>query len=167
MIPVLLLALVAGADFTDVQIDKRFAAYLKARPLLMEVAGAKVVRLKNGHQLVVGVASVPLDDDKPRTRLDAEKVCKARALASIVGERDGVQVAHEEKAEDRTVVVVEDGKEKGKSVSKVMSLTTAKVKGIQKGMEVVGRWRSADGKVFYLAVGAVCDKNGEPVYEKE
>jgi hypothetical protein len=30
-------------------------------------------------------------------------------------------------------------------------------------MSVVGRWRSRDGKVLYVAVGAICDRKGEPI----
>ena len=35
--------------------------------------------------------------------------------------------------------------------------------GRTKGLAVVGRWRSADGRVFYLAVGGRFDKSGEPI----
>ena len=34
-------------------------------------------------------------------------------------------------------------------------------------MTVIGRWRSADGKVFYLALGVLCDSKGEPVERKD
>lgn len=167
MIPVWVLStvLVAG-EFRDVKIDKPYDTYLKARPLLMEVTGAKVIRLKNGNRVVLGVGSVVLADEKPRTRLDAEKVCRVKALARIVAEREGVQVAHEEKVDEKTVIVLENDKEKGKSVSEVLSLTKTKTQGIVKGMSVVGRWRSKDGKTLYLALGAICDGKGEPIVDE-
>jgi hypothetical protein len=166
MAPWLLLAgLLAGAEekFADVVIEKPFAAYLQANPLLMEVPGAKIIRLDDGNQVILAVGSAVLEDDRPRTRLNAEKVCRIRALASVVAEKQGVQVAHIEKVEERTVLVLEDGKEKGKSVAEVLQITQTQVKGLAPGMSVVGRWKSKDGQTFYLALGVICDRKGNPV----
>jgi hypothetical protein len=163
-------ALLSAADpagkFSDVVIEKPYAVYLRGNPLLMEVAGAKVIRLPDGKQVVLGVASVALADDSPRARLQAERVCLAKALASVVGEKSGVQVAHVEKVEDRTVIVIDKGKETARSVAKVMSLTELKVRGVARGLTIVGRWRSKDRKVFYLAIGGLCDRKGEPITPK-
>ncbi|MFO0876336.1 MAG: hypothetical protein U0840_03100 [Gemmataceae bacterium] len=163
MMPLLLALLLARADFTEVKLDRRFAAYLQASPLLMETAGAKIIRLKDGRHVLLGVGSVALEDDRPKTRIDAEKICRAKALAAIVSEREGVQVAHEEKVNEKTVIVLDDGKEKAKSVTELLSVTRTRVKGYLRGMQLAGRWRSDDGKVLYLAVGTIIDKAGEPV----
>ena len=165
----LLLAL-APADaiddkFRDVTLEKAYAPYLR-NALLMEVAGAKVVRLKNGRRVVLGIGSVVLKDGAARTRIDAEKVCKVKALAAVVGEREGVQVAHEEKVADKTVIVLDDKGEKAKSVSEVMSITRTKTQGIVKGMSVVGKWMSKDRKVMYVALGSICDAKGEPIVDE-
>lgn len=162
----LLAGLLAGADddkFTDVLIEQPFAVYLRANPLLMEVPGAKIIRLDDGKQMILAVASTVLADDRAKTRQDAEKVCRLKALASVVAEKQGAQVAHVEKVEERTVIVLEDGKEKGKSVSEVLQITQSHVKGLAPGLSVVGRWKSKDGQTFYLALGLVCDKKGNPV----
>ncbi len=172
MAPVVLLFALAtpaaaeDAKFIDVVIEKPYRTYLLANPLLMEVAGAKIIRLQDGNRLLLAVGSTVLKDDKPRTRLDAEKVCRVKALASIVAEKKGVQVAHVEKIEDRTVIVIENGKETAKSVAEVMQLTKTEVRGLAPGMNVVGRWKSKDGEFFYLALGLICDKKGQPVREE-
>lgn len=166
---VLLFALAMPAEdarFADVVIEKPYRTYLMANPVLMEIAGAKIIRLQDGNQLLLAVGSTVLKDNKPRTRIDAEKVCRVKALASIVAEKKGVQVAHVEKVEERTVVVIENGKETGKSVSEVMQLTKTEVRGLAPGMSVIGRWKSKDGEVFYLALGLICDKKGRPVREE-
>jgi hypothetical protein len=152
--------------FRDVTLEKAYAPYLRGNALLMEVAGAKVVRLKNGRRIVLGIGSVVLKDAAARTRIDAEKVCKVKALAAVVGEREGVQVAHEEKIEDKTVIVIDEKGEKGKSVSEVLSITRTKTQGVVKGMSVVGKWLSKDGKVLYLAMGSICDSKGEPIEDE-
>ena len=165
----LVACLVLGAEptvadkFSDVRIDKPFDGYLRANLLLMESSGAKVVKLPKGHSLVVAVASTVLKDKSATERLRAEKVCRVKALASLVGEQKGVQVFHTEESRDRTVIVNQDGKETGKSVSEFLEITRTKVQGIAKDMPVVGRWKSKEGDVFYLAIGAVVDKNGEAV----
>jgi hypothetical protein len=171
MIGVVLLSalLFAGSDgeapFRAVEIDPRFEGYLRANPLLMEVPGAKVIRLDNGNQVVLAVASTVLKDDSADERLRAEKVCRIKALASFVAEKQGVQLAHVEQVKEMTVVVIENGKETGKSVTEVLQMTNARVQGIAQELPVVGCWQSADSKVFYLALGAVCDKRGKLAVE--
>jgi hypothetical protein len=146
-----------------VEIEKPFDAYLLANPLLMEVTGAKVIRLENGQQVVLAVASTVLENDSAEERLRAEKVCRVKALANVVSQKGGVQVARVEQLKEKTVVTLENDKETGRSVSELLQITTARVEGIARDMPVVGRWKSADGKVFYLALGVVCDRKGEPI----
>jgi hypothetical protein len=169
---VLLCALIArgaegAAPFRAVEIDPRFEGYLPANPSLMEVPGAKVIRLDNGNQAVLAVASTVLQNDSADERLRAEKVCRIKALASVVAEKEGVQVAHVEQVREKTVVVMENGKEQAKSVVELLQVTTARVQGIAQEIPVVGRWRSSDGKVFFLAIGAVYDRTGKPVGEEQ
>jgi hypothetical protein len=94
-------------------------------------------------------------------------VCKVKALASLAAEKQGVQLVHVKQVRERTVVVIENGKESGQSVTEVLRVTTARVQSIAQEMPVVGRWLSAKGKVFYLALGAVCDRTGKQVVEEQ
>jgi hypothetical protein len=132
--------LVAGADgtapFRAVEIDPRFEGYLRANPLLMAVPGAKVIRLDNGNEVVLAVASTVLKDDSADERQRAEKVCKLKALASVVAEKQGVQLAHVEQVKEQTVVVLENCKESGHSVTEVLQVTTAQFR----ASPTRGRW---------------------------
>jgi hypothetical protein len=74
-----------------------------------------------------------------------------------------VQVSHIEIVKEKTVVVLDGEKETGKSVSELLEVTKAKIEGLTKDMPVVGKWKSREGDVFYLAIGIVCDKDGNPV----
>jgi hypothetical protein len=153
----------ATEKFRDIEIEKPYDTYLRGNRLLMELAGAKIIRLRDGNRMLLAVGSTVLADNKPRTRLDAEKVCRAKALANLVAEKQGVQVARVEKIEDRTVVVIEDGKEKARSVAQVLEITKTQVRGLAPGLAIVGRWKSKDGQVFYLALGMICNSKGERV----
>jgi len=149
--------------FTEVRIEPPFDRYLRANPLLMETGGAKLIRLGQGRRLIVSVASTVLKDDSGSERLRAERVCRPKALASVIAQRTGVQIAHSEESKDKTIVVIIDGQEKVKSISELLEVTKSKVSGIARDMPVVGRWKSKDGMIFYLAIGAICDKEGNPV----
>ena len=153
---------VVATRFSAVEIDPRFRPILTADPLLMEVTGAKVVDLGGGRRAVLAVASTEVRDGSAGDRLRAEKVCRAKALAAVVADRDGVQVARVEELTERTVVTVDRAGERGSSVSDYLQVTRSRVEGMARDMPVVGRWRSRDGAVFYLAVGAVVGPDGQP-----
>ena len=153
----------AADSFADVRIEKPFDSCLLANPLLMESTGAKVVKLPKKRSMVLAVASTVLKDGSAGERLRAEKVCKLKAFAYLVQEAKGVQVFHTEESKDKTIIVNENGKERGASVSESLEVTKTKVEGIAKDTPVVGRWKSKDGKVFYMAIGAIVGKDGEPL----
>ena len=117
--------------------------------------------------LIAALQSTVLKDKSAQDRLRAEKVCRIKALATVVAEKQGIQVAHVEQLKEQTVIVLEKGKETAKSVSELLQITKTKVEGITKDMPVVGQWKSMDGDVFYLAIGIMLDKAGEPIQDKK
>ena len=162
------LALVCGdakePPFKDVLIEKPFDTYLQANPLLMTDEGAKIVRRSDRTVMVIGVASTPVRDGSAKDRKRAEIVCKNRALASIVSENKGVVVAHVEKDESsQTVVIDADGKKKTKTVKEYLEVTSSRLDGVIPGFQVIGHWKSGDGKLYYYAVGGILDANGKLV----
>ena len=153
--------------FSEIEIEPYFAQYLRADPLLMEVTGAKIIHIHKGDRVILAVASTVLKDDSAQERLRAEKVCRIKALACIVGENQGVQVCRVEQVKEQTVIILDGEIEKSKSVSELLQLTQTKVEGVVKDMPAVGRWKSKGGNVFYLAIGGVCDKDGKAVVPKK
>ena len=154
-------------QFADVVIDDQFKPYLLSNPLLMEVTGAKVIREKKGRTVLLAVASTVLKDDSPKERLRSEKVCRVKALAGMVAAKKGIQVCHVETLNEKTEVVIDEKGETGTSVSELIQVTQTKVEGITRDMPVIGRWRSKDGTVFYLAIGSCLDENGDVVEYEE
>ena len=136
------------------RIDPEFAGYLLADPLLMEVEGAKVIRLEDDRILVLGVASSALKDGTAADRKRAETIARQRALAHIVAEKTGVQVARAETFDKKTTVTIsDDAGEKAESVAEYLETTQAKVRGATRDFPIVGRWTSDDGTLFTVAVG--------------
>ena len=151
------------APFADIKIEKPFQAYLLSNPLLMEVAGTKVILDEKGQKVLLSVASTVLKDSTPAERLRAEKVCRVKALTGLVAERKGIQIFHTETLNEKTQIVIDDADESGTSVSELLQITQTKVQGLTRDMPVIGRWRSKDGKVFYLAIGSRLNESGEVV----
>jgi hypothetical protein len=149
--------------FSDLEMEDAFRPYLTSNVLLMEVTGAKIIRLTDGKKVILSVASTAIKDGSAKDRLRAERVCRAKALANVVAERQGVQVAHMEKLEEKSRIVMDEKGETGTSVSELLQVTKTKVEGIAKDMPVVGRWKSKDGEVFYMALGAIISKDGEAI----
>lgn len=155
------------AGVANLRLDPEYAGYLTADPLLMEVEGAKVIRLDAGldatsdepvRLLVLGVASSALQDGSAADRKRAETIARNRAYAHIVAEKTGLTVARAETIAKKTTVTIElDGREAGASVAEYLESTQARVKGMTKGFPIVGRWTSPDGTLFYVAVGGILE----------
>jgi hypothetical protein len=162
-------ALIAAKDeqpFREVNIDPAFRQYLLANPVLMETTGVKIIKLPDDTYLILSVASTVLKNDSAEERLRAETVCPIKAMRNVVAATEGVQIASVQKSEDSIVVIIDRGERKVKSVAAYLETTEARVQGLAKGMLVVGRWKSKDGKVYSLAIGSVCDKKGNVVPAK-
>jgi hypothetical protein len=145
--------------FTAVDIQPPFDEYLTAKPLLMEYAGATVIKLKDGRMVIFSVASTTVNDNSAKDRLRMQKVCRSKALANLLAETKGIQVAYASKVEDRTQVTIENGKEIGKSIEDVLEVTKTTVEGVVLNLPVVGTWYSKDRMLFYLAIGTIYDRN--------
>jgi hypothetical protein len=150
-----------GNKFTDVYIEKPFQDILLGNPLLI-----KLIKTPEGNYLLLGIASTVLKDHGAEERLRAEQVCKIKAIREVVATTHGVQIGSMQKLEDRVIVVIDKEGPKSKTVSDYLQITTARVEGIAQNMMVIGRWQSKEGKVFYLAVGKLVDRQGMPIPEK-
>jgi hypothetical protein len=140
--------------FKEIKIEKPYDKFLTSNQLLMEVAGAILVDDGDGNLYLIGVGKTILKDGSADDLLRAEKVCKLKAHVAAIGERDGAQISFLKRVEDKIVIVKDsDGKEITTSVSERLKVTKEKIEGVTKGLAVIGRWRSEDGKAYYIAVG--------------
>jgi hypothetical protein len=139
----------------DIQADPPFDKYLRANPILLEVSGFKVIRLKNGKKVILSVANTEIKDDSARERIRAEKVCLIKATVNNLKEMRGIHVTSE-------ATLADGGTTVNVALAEVVEVATAKVEGLVKQMPPVGRWTSPDGKVVFLATGRVVNAKGEP-----
>ena len=133
-----------------------FAACLKADPILLQVGGSRIIVLPRTNQaVIVSVASTAVKDNAAADRVRMQKVCRSKALAELLAQEKGLQVKYALWAEDKTVVVYEDGKEETASLEGTLETTSAQVEGFVQAMPVVATWYSAAGDMFFLAIGTV------------
>jgi len=143
----------------DPVIEPEHAPLLKAHPLLMESPGAKVIKTEKGFVLI-GVGSAVILGQGSRHRIDAEKIATSKARAALVGERDGIRVFQKTTANEKTTITLAEGMETGKSVSSITQINKEVISGAVVGSSVIGRWRSEDLEVVFVAVLVEIDKGG-------
>lgn len=154
------------SKYSRVEIEPSFREILTANPLLMEVTGTKIIKMSEGRTMIVAVASTVLKDNSAAQLLKAERICRTKALASVISETEGVLVAHEERLDDKIIVIFDGERERSEELSNYVRTTKLAAKGHAKGMIVVGKWYFKDEEVLYLALATILDKNGETVHEE-
>lgn len=162
---ILLLSLNSGytpelLKFSEVSVSENFKPYLFSNPLLMETAGAKIIRLSNGQSLIISVEFVELGDNLKSTILEAKNKCEIKARANILGQTQGYKIYRSQTLEEKTEIRLDNSIEQGKSLSTYTDIIKSETSGIIKGMEVIGTWKSKDKLLFYLAIGCCFDKGG-------
>jgi hypothetical protein len=135
----LVLALAATAEppaskssFVDINIDAPFDGPLLANAVFMELTGVKVLRWEGNSTMVLAVAMTDIRDDTGKDKLRCMKVCRSKALSSLMQQNEEIQVWTYSKSTDQTVIVIEDGVEHGKSLSEILDITRTKAEGFVK-----------------------------------
>lgn len=167
-ITILLLSLNSGYTpevhkFSEVSVSENFKPYLFSNPLLMETAGAKIIRLSNGQSLIISVEFVELGDNFKASILEVKNKCEIKARANILGQTKGYKIYRTETLEEKTEIRLDNSIEQGKSLSTYTNIIKSETSGIIKGMEVIGTWKSKDKLLFYLAIGCCFDKDGNVI----
>ena len=147
------------SGITDLVLQPAHAPLLKANPLLMEIPGAKVIKTETGFVLI-GVGSAIIQGNTSKDRIAAEKIATIKARATLVGERDGILVFQKTTANEQTTITQIDNKEMGKSVSTITQINQETISGAITGSEIIGRWRSEDREVMFVALLVQLDKSG-------
>jgi len=142
-------------SFSSVKIEEQFSPFFRANQLLMELAGARIIKFDDGSKLLMAVGCTDVRDNSPKEQLRRITVCRAKAQGAFAAEQSGVKVSTCAKFTEKTLVSVANGEEKGVSLSESMEMTESEAKAIIPGLPVIGTWMSKDGKMFYLAIGKI------------
>lgn len=136
--------------------EEPYASCLKADPILLQYGGSRVIVLPESNKcVIVSVASTVVKDNTAADRVRMHKVCRSKALVELLSQEKGLEVKYALRAEDKTVVVFEDGREEAASLESILETTSAQVEGFVQALPVVATWYSATGDMFFLAIGTV------------
>lgn len=160
LICIAVFAAVALADdpaaIRDAIFSEGFEKPLRREPMLLRDGGAKIVEVEGARYFVaVGVTSVQGETAAERVRqLRVGRVLALKATTEFIND---TVVNSEEKLSRTSTVTVQDGV-KSASTQKVLERTTvAKIQGVIKAPAQVGSWKSADGQLFFYAIGTKLD----------
>ena len=145
----------SDTEFVDIKVDSPFKEYLLKKPVLMEFAGAILIRSKDGQKYILGVASTDL---RGKTLDIATRILRVKADRSVLELTNGVKMVVEETINTKTTLTLIDGKESGSVIEEYKSVITSEVRGKIRSLPVVGSWYSADKERYFLAVGIVVEK---------
>ena len=139
-----------------------FAKYLRADPLLLQCGGTRLIVLPDSNEvMIVSVASTAVKDNSGADRVRMQKVCHQKALAGLLTAEKGLKVKYALETKDATTAAFADGQEQAASLESMLETTSAQAEGFVRDLPVVGIWYSADGQMFFLAIGGVRPRTGK------
>lgn len=147
---------VASADdgpiIREVLLTPGFDGILRADPALLQSGGAKLIE-KNGTQYFVAVGFASVLGDSPAERVRQLQVARTRALKAASEFFNTTNVTSEVKFSDTTTVTNSNGVKTSGGRKLLEETTVAKINALVKAPSVIGTWKSADGQLFFYAIG--------------
>ncbi len=144
--------------FKDVTLEAPFDVFIRKNVLLMELGGAIVVDRSPKATLLIGIARVALKDGTPEDVHRAERVATIKARVAVLGELEGMKVSYTKVVSEKVVIETTPDGEKAVSTQNRLKVLKEEVEGWVKAYPVVGRWKSEDGRLLYIAVGGQAGK---------
>lgn len=140
-------------NLRNARLKPEYAEILLASPELLEMGGVRFVE-SDREIAVVAVASTISPEGKSSSHLHkAQKIAKIKAMALFAEEKAGKQVDSHEKSIDKTVVTIENGEENVVSIEEYSRIIETHATALVRGLNVVGKWESEDGKLLFIALG--------------
>jgi hypothetical protein len=144
----------APPALVDAVFEPGFEAVLQAEPTLLREGGARIVEWEGARYfLAVGVTSVR-EQATASERLRQMRVGRINALRAVAEFMAPTEVKTETTLRETTVIRRENGTSNGETRKTLDETTRTKVEAILQSPQQVGSWKSADGRLFFYALGA-------------
>lgn len=151
----LLLGLDGRAEPTAVQnanFEPAFERVLRADPTLLRDGGAKVIE-SDGARFFIAVGFTTVLDGSPTERVRQLRVARIQALRQAAEFANPTRVTSETRLTETTTVTQRDGVKNTVSGKSLNETTVAEIRAILQAPSQVGSWKSADGQLFFYAIG--------------
>lgn len=140
-------------DMPAIEGKEPFVSLLQTSPLLRQNGGVRGFILGSDRKVLIAVASAPLKGSYARTR----RVAQLKAVRSLLGHREGINLSAVEHLEDREHLRLSEGQEQRMLISQFLSVHEEQVSGIVKALPIVGMWEDQNGRLLYVAIGRIVE----------
>ena len=138
-------------DMPAIEGQEPFVSLLQTSPLLRQNGGVRGFILDGDMKVLIAVASAPLKGSYAIAR----RVAQLKAVRSLLGHRDGINLSAVEYLEDREHLRLSEGREQRMLISQFLSVHEEQVSGIVKALPIVAMWKDAEERTLNVAIGKI------------
>ena len=132
--------------------QEEYKTLLLSDCVLLTAGGCRIFAVGK-KAYVVAVGCSPITDDSPGDRIRRKEVAEEKARTEVIKSRQ-TDVSYFSRSSSDTTVRYRNVEESSEEVASSSQITTMKAADYVDSMDIVATWCSADGKMFYLALGA-------------
>lgn len=136
----------------DARIEACFESVLMQQAFLLQNGGASVVDA-GGRRFFIAVGFTEVRDNSSSDTLRQMRVGRVHAQKEAVQFLEQTKVVSEDKLIEKTVITTKDGKKSAEVLKTLDEATSATVRGLLPSLSLIGTWKSADGNLFFYAIG--------------
>lgn len=125
---------------------------IEADSSLANNGGAAIIE-SNGQRFFIAVGVTVVRGDAPSEKIRQLRVAKINALRTVAEFIEPTKVFTETKLSESNTIVTSGTDKKGRTEKKLEEVTRTSIQGVIQAPEQVGSWTSADGKLFFIALG--------------
>ena len=140
-------------DMPAIEDEEPFVSLLQASPLLRQNGGVRGFILDSDRKVLIAVAAAPIKG----SYAGARRVAQLKAVRSLLGHREGINLSAVEYLEDREHLRLSEGPEQRMLISHFLSVHEERVSGIVKALPIVGMWEDQDGRLLHVAIGRIIE----------
>jgi len=153
----LLLATVAvfsgeTSQISDAVFERGYERVFESQTMLLREGGAKVIELK-GVRYFVAAGVTTVGAPTPSERLRQLKVGRINALKQAVEFTNSIQIRNTTNLTETTEITQRNGTKSAMTTKSLDETTLAELRGVLKAPPQVASWKSADGQLFFYAIG--------------
>ena len=138
-------------NFPEIKGDPFFITLLQTSPILIKNGGVRCFEISDGRKAIVSVASAKIND----SRVDAKKIARLKAIRTLIGQKNGVEVSSIETLTDQEVLQISDKVTKRILISEFFSMQEEQISGFIHALPVVVEWEDEKNNRFSLALGRI------------
>ena len=158
--------------------EEPFLSLLKNSPSLCKNGGVRGLILEDNRKILIAVNSAIIQysltvarkieqkeiikislADAEKTALEwARKDARRKAIRSLLGHRNGIQILSLESLVDKEYLLISGEKEQRIMLSRFLSIQEEQVSGFIHALPIVAEWQDAGRQILFVALGTALEK---------